>query len=83
MTEYLTKEQRAELERQLAADENRTETRLKVSGKDLTGLLNYHVDAIGITIEADCTEIDGDEVEELMAEIREVVRIHRELKGGG
>lgn len=77
---YLSEEQRRLLEQSLCSAIRPNElpaTRLKQTGAEYRGLLEYYVDDQGITVMSDSVEIESDQVDELLAEIQEIVRIHR------
>ena len=57
--------------------------RLKQTGAEYKGLLGYYVDNRAVTFWADGKEIDGDQLDELLEEIKEVVRIHRHFAEKG
>lgn len=59
------------------------EMRLKQTGAEYKGLLGYYVDGRAVTFWADGKEIDGDQLDELIEEIKEVVRIHRHFAEKG
>jgi hypothetical protein len=63
----------------LMGTNNAVGARLVMVGMDVEGLLKYHVDDRGVTIEADLIEIDGDLEADLIAEIREAFKIHKEM----
>ncbi len=91
---HLTRKQRTEPERQLngqtgadairinapAEEEPVSTARLKVVGIDLEGLLNYHVDTDGITIEADCVLIEAEQISGLLMELELVACRQREMR---
>lgn len=63
----------------LMGPKNAVGARLVMVGMDVEGLLKYHVDERGVTIEADLIEIAGDLEADLIAEIREAFEIHKEM----
>ena len=63
----------------LMGPKNAVGARLVMVGMDVEGLLKYHVDKCGVTIEADLIEIEGDLEVDLLAEIREAFKIHKEM----
>lgn len=63
----------------LMGPKNAVGARLVMVGMDVEGLLKYHVDERGVTIEADLIEIAGDLEADLIAEIREAFKIHKEM----
>lgn len=63
-------------------DENGTENpaaRLRQTGAEYKGLLGYYVDGRAVTFWADGIEIDSDQLDQLLEEIKEIVRIHKEF----
>lgn len=54
--------------------------RLKQTGAEYNGLIGYNVDNRRITLWADGTEIEPEEFEELIAEIRQMIREHKRFK---
>ena len=53
--------------------------RLRQTGAEYKGLLGYYVDNRAVTFWADGKEIDADQMDELLEEIKEIIRIHKEF----
>lgn len=63
-------------------DANRAENpagHLRQTGAEYKGLLGYYVDDRAVTFWADGVEIDSDRLDQLLEEIKEIVRIHKEF----
>ena len=63
--------------------EQKTVTRLKQTGAEYKGLLGYYIDNRAVTFWADGVEIDAEQLDELLEEIREIIRIHKGFAGKG
>lgn len=60
-----------------AEAEPKSTAQLRQTGAEYKGLLGYYVDDRAITFWADGIEIDSIHLDELVEEIKEIVRIHR------
>lgn len=62
-----------------AKTEPKSTAQLRQTGAEYKGLLGYYVDDRAVTFWADGIEIDSDQLDELVEEIKEIIRIHREF----